>query len=60
MDNSFSHGLLYAVAPENLSELHLRDDEKGEEFEWEEKSWQFWFSSIRQAVLNLFIHPVAK
>jgi hypothetical protein len=37
MEQSFSHGLLYSVAPENLSELHLRDEEAADGFEWEKQ-----------------------
>lgn len=32
---TFSHGLLYSVAPENMTELHLKDQE--EALEWEEQ-----------------------
>ncbi len=35
MEQSFSHGLLYSVAPEDLSKLHLKDEDNG--FEWEEQ-----------------------
>ncbi len=37
MEQSFSHGLLYSVAPENLSELHLQDESANGNFEWEEQ-----------------------
>ena len=37
MEQSFSHGLLYSVAPENLSELHLLDENTADEFEWEKQ-----------------------
>lgn len=37
MEQSFSHGLLYSVAPENLCELHLQDENTANEFEWEEQ-----------------------
>ncbi len=37
MEQSFSHGLLYSVAPENLSELHLQDEEAADDFEWEKQ-----------------------
>ncbi len=37
MEQSFSHGLLYSVAPENLSELHLLDENTANEFEWEKQ-----------------------
>lgn len=32
----FSHGLLYSVAPENFSELHLHEDERSDELDWNE------------------------
>ena len=32
---SYSHGLLYAVAPNSLSSLHLNDDKKKDTFDWE-------------------------
>jgi hypothetical protein len=37
MEQSFSHGLLYSVAPENFSELHLQDETTVNDFEWEEQ-----------------------
>lgn len=37
MEQSFSHGLLYSVSPENLSELHLKDEETADDFEWEKQ-----------------------
>ena len=33
MEQQFSPGLLYSIAPENFSELHLREETAG--FEWE-------------------------
>lgn len=36
MDQQFSPGLLYSVAPENFSELHLQDEENRDAFEWGE------------------------
>lgn len=32
---TFSPGLLYSVAPENLSQLHLQDETRVDGFEWE-------------------------
>jgi hypothetical protein len=32
---AFSHGLLYSVAPENFPTLHLNDDARQNEFDWE-------------------------
>ena len=37
MEQSFSHGLLYSVAPENISKLHLKDEEATDDFEWEKQ-----------------------
>ncbi len=37
MDQQFSPGLLYSVAPENFSELHLQDEDKTATFEWEKQ-----------------------
>lgn len=31
----FSPGLLYSVAPENFSELHLQDEDNTDGFEWQ-------------------------
>ena len=36
MGQQFSPGLLYSVAPENLSTLHLLDEENVDAFEWEQ------------------------
>ncbi len=35
MEQPFSHGLLYSVSPENLSELHLKEEETADQLEWE-------------------------
>ncbi len=35
MEQPFSHGLLYSVSPENLSELHLKEEETADDLEWE-------------------------
>lgn len=32
----FSHGLLYSIPPEDLSSLHLQDEETTGGFEWRE------------------------
>lgn len=37
MEQQFSPGLLYSVAPENFSELHLQNEVKNEPFEWEQQ-----------------------
>lgn len=37
MEQQFSPGLLYSVAPENFSELHLQEEEKTDTLEWEKQ-----------------------
>jgi hypothetical protein len=56
MDQSFSHGLLYSVAPENFSELHLQDETKENEFEWEEQESAV--HALIQMALTLFKNPL--
>lgn len=56
--HTFSHGLLYSVAPENLSELHLQDDANVDEFEWEEQPTAM--SALIQAALTLLKHRSSK
>jgi len=40
MGQQFSPGLLYSVAPENLSTLHLLNEENVDAFEWEQPESQ--------------------
>jgi len=54
----FSPGLLYSVAPENFSELHLHDEAKEDAFEWEEREPAT--RSFAQAVLSFFKKPAAR
>jgi hypothetical protein len=49
---SFSPGLLYSVAPENLSHLHLQDDTSVDGFEWEK--YDSTLGLIARSVLTLF------
>lgn len=49
---SFSHGLLYSVAPQNFSELHLHGEAKLDEFDWEEYESQFEGESFTRAALT--------
>ncbi len=58
MERSFSHGLLYSVAPENFSELHLQDETMVDEFEWEEQESAL--HALIQIALTLFKKPVAR
>jgi len=50
---SFSHGLLYSVAPENFSALHLLDEERHGEFDWVANESLCAEGSFVNAVLNL-------
>jgi hypothetical protein len=59
MEQSFSHGLLYSVAPENISELHLQDETNTyDEFEWEKQGSAI--SSLILAALAFLKNPAAK
>lgn len=49
---TFSPGLLYSVAPESFSELHLRDEARPDEFDWEEYESQLAGDSFAQDVIN--------
>lgn len=50
---SFSHGLLYSVAPENFSALHLKDEDGHGEFDWLANEFPRDRSSFAQAILDL-------
>ena len=58
MQQEFSPGLLYSIAPENLSELHLLDEPTVDEFEWEKPIASL--GAIALAVVELFRHPSAQ
>ena len=49
---SYSHGLLYAVAPNSLSSLHLNDDKKKDTFDWEAYEADYKGDSLAKIVLN--------
>jgi len=51
---SFSHGLLYSVAPDNFSELHLNDEnETGKDkFEWGAYESQYKGESLIGVILG--------
>ncbi len=51
----FSPGLLYSVAPENFSELHLHDEARVDGFEWEDEE-----SPFVQAILSFLKTTAAK
>ena len=49
---SFSHGLLYSVAPSNISSLHLNDEVGKDTFDWEAYEAEYKGNSLARAVLN--------
>lgn len=57
---TFSPGLLYSVAPENFSELHLQDETRVDEFDWDEYESQFAEDSFGQVVLSFLKISAAK
>lgn len=48
-----SPGLLYSVAPENLSQLHLQDDTRDAGFEWEQH-YDVAIEALAHSVMSLF------
>ena len=50
---SFSHGLLYSVSPENFSNLHLHDEDDADGFNWDEYESQNEGDSFAQIVFSL-------
>jgi len=57
---SFSHGLLYSVAPGNFSELHLRDEGDKNKFDGEEYESRFEDESFTQIALSFLKVTAAK
>ena len=55
---TYSHGLLYSIAPDQISALHLISDEKNEEFDWGTHDAQLMGGSLAGALLN-FIKTTA-
>lgn len=49
---SYSHGLLYSVAPDNFSALHLNEDEGKNEFDWEAYEAQHGGGSLVGVILG--------
>ena len=49
---SFSPGLLYSVAPENFSALHLHDEDGHDEFDWGVYESQLAGDSFMQVFLD--------
>jgi hypothetical protein len=58
MEQLFSPGLLYSIAPEDMCELHLQDETMPAEVEWEEDESQLYL--LAQSVLSAFVKPAAK
>ena len=54
----YSHGLLYSVAPENISALRLLDEDGHDEFDWE--AYELEDSSYVRDALNFMRRIVAK
>lgn len=57
---SFSPGLLYTVAPENFSTLHLRDKDEMSKFGWKAYVSQLEEDSFLKVVLDSLKIGVAK
>jgi hypothetical protein len=49
----YSHSLLYSVAPNNFSFLHLRDADGKDTFDWEAYKSQYEDISLVLIVINL-------
>ena len=45
---SYSHGLLFSIAPENIASLHLNDEYGKDDFDWE----AYKGDSLARIVLN--------
>jgi len=58
MGQQFSPGLLYSVAPENLSTLHLQDEESVDAFEWEQPESQL--TALIQGLLSCFRRTIRR
>lgn len=56
----FSHGLLYSVAPQDISELHLQDGSRSDDFRWED--YKYWSAdrTFAQATLAFLKVTAAK
>lgn len=57
---AFSHGLLYSVAPESFSALHLNDENKLDTFDWEAYESQLAGDSFVQVILDWLKFTVLK
>jgi hypothetical protein len=56
----YSHGLLYSVAPESFSNLHLHDDADVDGFDWEEHESDNSGDSFTHVVFSLLKITAAK
>ena len=57
---SFSHGLLYSVSPENFSELHLHDKADADGFDWEAYEAENSGNSFTQIIMDFLKITAAK
>ena len=57
---SFSPGLLYSVAPENFSQLHLQDEASVDAFDWEEEDAACAGDSFSQSIISFLKITAAK
>ncbi len=49
---TYSHGLLYSVAPDQFSALHLNAEEKNDEFDWGAYEAELKGESLVEVVLS--------
>jgi hypothetical protein len=56
---TFSHGLLYSVSPQDLPSLHLRDEERKDDFEWESEADQHRGNTISHFLVDLLKNTAA-
>jgi hypothetical protein len=57
---SFSHGLLYSVSPENFSNLHLHDGADADGFDWDAYESENAGDSFAQIFLSVLKITAAK
>ena len=55
---SFSHGLLYSIAPENIA--HVNEDSKVDNFDWQAYEDQYAGDSVAQIILSFMKITAAK
>ena len=48
---SFSHGLLYSVSPENFSALHLHDEADAAGFDWDAYEAEYSGNSFAKTIM---------